>query len=577
MSDLQFKTLYINNFKSFRGEHKLTLNRKPGLYLVAGNNKQFPELGGNGVGKSTLIADALFWCAWGKTIRDKKPGAAIVPWSGEKNVEVRTTFIRDGDYELTRSRNPNKLTLNDVEISQDEVANILGVSEEMFRRTIILGQFGTLFLDMVPEQQAAMFSEALDLDIWLDAADAATKDARKAEREAIELQATIQSLNSGIVDLTEQIKAAGKRADEWEDENDRQLKDHNKTIADADKLLKAAKAKLRDKPKLPTSGEIEKILDEINAEPDKLEQAEYKIGRRHGKLKTCPTCKQTVPNKELKQELEQEREESRQRLADLHAELKELQAARKEKDADYQKRYDAWQSLNNNIIQLQNEVDRLEREKERIASEDNIHDAEWKRLKQVRKDKRDKLDEATHDLDKVQWKQKAGEFWTKGFKEIRLNIIDEVLVELEIAATRHAGLLGLVDWGIKYATERETTSGNTSYKFTVMLYPPDQGEPIKWESYCGGEVQRWQNAAAFALSEVLLERAGVQPNIEIIDEQSKWTSPVGISDMLEHLHDRAVELGRAIYLIDHHALDRGAFDGMLMVTKDRSGSSFKWL
>jgi DNA repair exonuclease SbcCD ATPase subunit len=305
MSDLQFKTLYINNFKSFRGEHKLTLNRKPGLYLVAGNNKQFPELGGNGVGKSTLIADALFWCAWGKTIRDKKPGAAIVPWSGEKNVEVRTTFIRDGDYELTRSRNPNKLTLNDVEISQDEVANILGVSEEMFRRTIILGQFGTLFLDMMPEQQAAMFSEALDLDIWLDAADAANKDARKSEREAIELQATIQSLNSGIVDLTEQINFAAKRADEWEDENDRQLKDHDKTIADANKLLKAAKAKLGDKPKLPTSGEIENILDEINAEPDRLEQAEYKIGRRHGKLKTCPTCKQTVPNKQLKEDIEQ--------------------------------------------------------------------------------------------------------------------------------------------------------------------------------------------------------------------------------------------------------------------------------
>jgi ABC-type multidrug transport system ATPase subunit len=84
-------------------------------------------------------------------------------------------------------------------------------------------------------------------------------------------------------------------------------------------------------------------------------------------------------------------------------------------------------------------------------------------------------------------------------------------------------------------------------------------------------------AVSFALSEVLLSRAGLSPNIEIYDEPTKGLSPNGIADLLEHLRDRALELGRAVFVVDHHSFDRGLFDGTLMITKGKKGSSAKWL
>jgi DNA repair exonuclease SbcCD ATPase subunit len=184
-------------------------------------------------------------------------------------------------------------------------------------------------------------------------------------------------------------------------------------------------------------------------------------------------------------------------------------------------------------------------------------------------DIRAKLDEATKYATECK-------FWNGAFKEIRMGVIDDTLAELEMTVSRHAGMLGLSDWGIRFETERETKRG-VSYGFQVYLYPPDMDEPVKWESYSGGESQRWQLAVAPGLSEVLLARAGVSPNIEIYDEPTRGMSAEGIEDLLEHLRTRALEFGRVLYLCDHHSLHRGAFDGILEVVKEKTGVTIQWL
>jgi DNA repair exonuclease SbcCD ATPase subunit len=164
----------------------------------------------------------------------------------------------------------------------------------------------------------------------------------------------------------------------------------------------------------------------------------------------------------------------------------------------------------------------------------------------------------------------AYKFWQKGMREIRLERIDTTLIELEIAANRHAEALGLIGWSITFSTERETQKG-VAHAFNVSLTPPGQDQPISWESYSGGESQRWQLATTFALSEILLARSGIATDIEILDEPTAHLSPEGIEDLLLCLRERAVEYGRRIFIIDHHALDRGAFDGVFMVTKSPEG------
>jgi DNA repair exonuclease SbcCD ATPase subunit len=144
-------------------------------------------------------------------------------------------------------------------------------------------------------------------------------------------------------------------------------------------------------------------------------------------------------------------------------------------------------------------------------------------------------------------------------------------LELEIASNNNAQALGLKDWEIKFSTERESKNGNMSAAFSVSLFPPGREEPIVWESYSGGESQRWQLATTLGLSEVLLSRSGLEPDIEFFDEPTEHLSDNGIYDLLECLKERARSLQRRIYMIDHRALDKGDFDGIITLVKDNNG------
>jgi len=97
-------------------------------------------------------------------------------------------------------------------------------------------------------------------------------------------------------------------------------------------------------------------------------------------------------------------------------------------------------------------------------------------------------------------------------------------------------------------------------------------KPIKWESYSGGESQRWRLAVSFGLSEVLLTRAGATTNIEVLDEPTHSLSPEGTSRLLEHLTERAKTLERVIYFIDQHSLEKGYFDQVFTVINDEEGA-----
>jgi len=588
MADLLFKSLTIRNFKNLRGTHTLKLDQPPGLYHISGRNLLEPELGANGVAKSSLW-DALFWNLFGKTIRDSKPGADIEPRGGDKHTSVMLEFARGQNEEtLERGRNPNSLHLwhigppfdNERDLTQADVPALLGMSEETFRRTVILGQFGTLFLDLGAEAQAKMFSEALDLDIWLQAAARASKAGTAAKQDKDDAQSRYDAAISVITSLTEQIKDARIRAEEFNDKVLAEVERLTTELGAVQKKLKTARKDADEEPKSPGYGNerMAELLDLLKKEPDDLEEALFAAGRKASKTaKVCSKCDQPLPNTMLQATLARLKDESRKREDAYREEMREIDVKRRTINLSFQKEKDAWWLKRQAVLNLERDEKNLHDKIRAQDSSENEALDEIKRLKLRRKEKRAARDKAMEELREAQTIQGMAEFWTKSFKEIRLSIIDEVLAELEIAANRHAENLGLRDWRISFETERESKAGVVSYSFTVLLYPPNWPKPVKWESYSGGESQRWQLAVAFGLSEVLLSRAGISPNIEVLDEPTRGLSPEGISDLLAMLRERALELGRAIYLVDHHSMDRGAFDGTLMVTKRKKGSSFKWL
>lgn len=614
MADLRFLSLHLEDFKNF-SEAEIKLDRAPGLYFISGQNKINPELGANGVGKST-IWDAMFWCLFGKTIRDARPAASVSPWGKKGMTRVHLKFMRgDDEIELVRTRNPNYLELYEDEgpreISQDEIPKILGMNEEMLRRTIILGQFGTMFLDLRPEQQSQMFTEALSLDVWLKAVDQAKVATTNAEAQIREIEKD-QAASAALLDsLRDDISNTIKASDEFDEAKKDNVENLTISLYIAEEADKAANANVTTKPNPPddtskaTSRKLNDLLqqeagllrDHNNTKRDvrdETDEVERLIALGKKPKKTCKECGQEIKDAEYTRQLMKAQTALTEANDDLCRQVSELETlskgiatlktllAREEEAVKaarkaYDRALDEWTEVNREVnrtsMTLQRAKDDLKREKATVN-----HHRELLINQRARRDKvKDQQAVMIKALDEQKGLQEQAKYWVDGFRELRLSIIDETLVELEMSASRHASMLGLEDWGIRFETERETASGKVSAGFTVMLYPPGQDEPIRFESYSGGESQRWQLATSFALSEVLLARAGVSPSIEVLDEPTRGLSAVGVDDLLEHLHDRALELGRAIFFVDHHSLDKGSFDGTMLITKSKSGSELAWV
>lgn len=609
---LTFKELRPQAFKSFNDPDALfKLDRKPGVYLVRGINKQEPDLGANGAGKTSLF-DSLYWVLTNRTIRDARPGAAIQPRGG-KGAEVGLIFgVDDEWYDLERRRKPNDLRLNDEVIEDRRVQALVPLSDEALRRTIIVGQFGTLFLDLKPEAQSMMFSEILDLDVWLRASDKATTRRRSAQPDLDKARSEYDRALGRLEGVESQLATVKEQRDQYTDTTATRLKaarQEQTRLGDRLKALVPSSAGAQGRRGAPEKdlNAVEEAITALESSKTGLEEIvsghnraiavwETKVtgwrleimGYRR-EPEVCPSCGQTVAKGHFKKKVKavesliEDAERSisvlgglirtaRTKQDDLTERIKLRRDAvqtERERKAREDEEYRAHQD---EVEELRTESATVQALIQTLTSDRNPYRKQVKDLSTLLDELEEEIKEAKQAVGDYEWEVSSCNFWSDAFKEIRLNQIDEALAELEVAVNQEAEELGLHGWYLKFQTERTTASGKVSHGFTTFIYPPGEETPVTWESYSGGESQRWHLAATFGLSGVLLSRAGIECNVEVLDEPSQHLSDEGIDDLLHCLQKRAMSLKRAIYFIDHRVLDRGNFDGIITVVKDENGS-----
>lgn len=585
MTQLIFRKLIIKDFKSFSGKHSFSLDRGPSLIYVAGQNKVVEDSETNGAGKTTLF-DTIFWCLYGHTGRDRRPADEVIPRNGG-NPRVKL-FIRIGSSKhiIQRKRKPNSFTLDGEETTQDRINKLLGLSEAMFRRTIVLAQFGTLFLDLKPEAQSQMFNEALNLDVWLKASELAANK-RKAYQGDIAVNSLLLMGDKGkLLGIKKSIEETKKTIAIVEKNRSINRKRFKFALANCERNL----ASILNKAKVESLQELqdyETYLREkcYKAETAKAEiQTNLKILKHDQALegtkitdyttalagtKLCSECKQPVSTKHLKDKIK-ECENNIQRKQKL---ILEAEAALKN-DQHYNKLQRKLTRIGDAVGKVLNIYYEIKSYKKSLAQvlEDNEFEPQLHKLCDYRTRLKSEIERYENIIKIANRKSARAKFWINAFKEIRLQLVDQVLFELSMASTAHVEALGLEGWRIKFATERENKSGNISIGFTTLLYSPDSNKPVKWESYSGGESQRFNLAVAFGLSEIVLAKAGVEPSFECLDEPTKGMSARGTDQLLEHLSERAKRLKKSIFLVEHHVLNRGNFDDMVTVVKDEKGS-----
>lgn len=607
---LSFVSIELANFKGIVGKLFWKFHEQPGFYFVRGENKKEPRLGGNGTGKTSICTDAPYWILTGKTILSQRPGALIETWGGNKIVEGKLHIkLDEQDYHITRGRNPNILTLNESTVTQTEIDKLLPLSDAALRRTLLLGQRSPLFLDLRPEDKARLFSETLDLDRWLRASDRAGEQAKTLDRDLILLRGDLSGAKSRSALLRDQHDAAMTKEEAFKTDQVSRVaaitqeltkqQDMAKSVTDTlrearaalstlsvpgaaigeDPIQRLAQARQEEGLKRRKLGTIEANLRSIriNQQEAKTQLDAYKTEG------VCPECGQLVSDEHIEQKraglhmriitaselgdqfaaeanaLDMELLGITQAIRGLEQETKQNEVIKHEIDILMMKEANMTRSCEN-----------LLRDQEKVANEKNPFTAICDDLEERYKQEKEQIIKLEEKYKTVESEVEVYKFWQKGFKDIRLELIDMTLLELELTTNRNAQALGLEDWKIAFSTERETKSGSLSQAFTVLLYPPGQQEPIDWTAFSGGESQRWHIAVTCGLSEVLLNRAGIEPDIEVYDEVTNYISHEGIEDVLEFLKQRSIELGRKIYLIDHH-VGVGDFTDVVKIVKDDDG------
>lgn len=132
-----------------------------GLVLIQGENLDDPSQLSNGAGKSSL-ADAIFWCFYGSTARDKLGADEVVNNTAKKDTWVQIEVVEDdgGIHTIKRWRkcaseakkngcsviytDPSGAQIDNTKgtdaLTQEEIDRALGCSEDVFTAAVYAGQ-----------------------------------------------------------------------------------------------------------------------------------------------------------------------------------------------------------------------------------------------------------------------------------------------------------------------------------------------------------------------------------------------------------------------------------------------------
>lgn len=604
---LTFDELDIEGFKSFRERTLIDLQAYGhGLHYMRGRNLLEPQLTENGAGKTT-ISDALSWCLYGRT-PDGLRNPDIIPWEGATTTCVQTQIkIDNKTHFIKRETNPNKLLWDGEATDQTHIDFHLGISFDVFCHTILLAQDSDLFFDLAPKDKLDLFSTVLDLERWDNRSGAANTKAKNLQIKINTLEQGIAALTARQEQIANTIQQTKQLSDTWEQERIAKLDTIDDELTQIRKDLVNIQRK-HDEANLAFDGAqtelrpLEKQIRDFQKEQTQLE-ANYNAGlaianrdvthlrnelQALGNATHCPTCGQSLKGTKLATH----RAELEKKITALEANIKNKKMP--DKVNEIKKKITI---LNKSQQAFQTKADEAQTQLTLYAPQVGELTAKLRGLEQFQQERRDTVNPYDEQLQALrQQKTKAAKeqrdmettvaagerliqrvlYWVKGFKDVKLFIIEEVLTELELTTNAMLGDVGLIDWSISYDVEKETKTGSVQRGLVVRVQSPRNAKPVRWECWSGGEGQRLRLIGALALGEVLLNYVGVQTTLEILDEPTRSLSKRGVGDLVDFLADRAKRRKSQIFFIDHHVVESAAFATVTTVIRDKKGSRIEY-
>ena len=580
---MKLERLDIHGFKTFSNATLSVSSLNPGLVFINGKNLSEPDLESNGSGKSSLL-DALFWALFGKTVGGLR-NPDVKPWALKDKTLVAARL--DG-HTVSRSLAPNRTTIDGKDAGPEQIEKLLGMGFELASHTILLGQGRPLFFDLPPAQKMGLLSEALGLERWEERSRRASEWAGTHEAQITDRTRDLHAQTNLEAELSRLMQQAQDQAKAWDAREQVDLTAVEEELVGKRELLEQAQnqyakhdlaydgAQTELRALAPKIRELHQAIREATIAADRHKKLQQEL-QALDQAKTCPTCGQAVTRKNLaahREELVREMESApRGSLKALEGQRDALIASEEKFQRKSNLAMDARTAARDQVSTLQAAVSSMKKVLANKQREANPFSEQIVSLKQRRGTILKKLQALELEIQELQKKLELARFWVKGFREVRLFILEELLQEMELTANNLLEEVGLVGWEIVYDIEKETKAGTTTRGINVWIKSPTNDQPVRWESWSGGEGQRLKIIGAATLSDVLLSHVGAACNVECWDESSSFMSDGGVEDFVEFLANRAEDQQKVIFMVDHVARESARFASTITITKGTNGVS----
>lgn len=571
---LLFKSISVRNFLSYGNVESVFELDGQGTVTVTGENRD--KGGSNGSGKTAII-NALCYALYNKPFDNISLQRLINSTNATKNtqMEVRLIFEKDGiEYEIYRARGEEyriEVRKDGEDITpgkgvyetDDMILDIIGISYELFTKTIIFSGNSPAFLQLPIHGQRMQIEELFNITILSEKAKLLKEKIKTTEGDIKVAEAVVRQQEVAIELHKKHVREAAQRVERWEANRLEEIADINLTLAkiaevdfDGEQALHDEKAALTQRgaylaAKLLPARKDRNILTadvtRLMKEQEHLEEAK------------CPYCTQAfadAPSKLVG--ILAAIEDKGARLLEVEDTVAALEA---EEDTRKARLGEVNRSIKhtdlNELVDARTNSALLRRKVEELAVATNPHTEAHEKLLTEGCDSVD-----TSKVDKLRRRSDHQHFLLKLLTDknsfLRRRIINKTIPFLNARLNFYTNALGLPHV-VKFDADMSCTVA-------------EFGRELDFGNLSAGEKKRVNTSMALAFRDVL-HHLHAKTNLLIIDELDGALDVQGIDAIIKILKEKSRDEDMSVFIISHHPAVEGRLDRDLRIVKENGFSS----
>lgn len=571
---LIFKSISMRNFLSFGNfESVIDLDDQGTVHIVGENADQG---GSNGSGKTAII-NAICYALYNKAFDTISLQRLVNSTNATKNtqMEVRLVFDKDNcEYEIYRARGEEysiQLKRNGEDITPGKgviecdnlIQDIIGISYDLFTKTIIFSGNAPAFLQLPIAQQRKQIEELFNITMLSEKAQQLKENIRTVESDIKVSEAVVKQQEVAVTLHNKQIKDANERVSAWNSNRIRQITRIKETLELVSEIDFEAEQKLHDKRFV-----LQQEASLLNSKVIPLKKDQQLLNKTvakhldelsHLEDAKCPYCLQDfVGAQEKIIKLGEVIESEGKKVIELETLILELETELLNNKQELKIVNDNIKHQNlTELLEARNNVSANQRKITELEESSNPHEEVRNNLvnEDIKETDHSKVNDLKRKLDHQHFLLKL---LTDKNSFLRQRIINKTIPFLNARLNLYT-----LELGLPHVVKFDADMSCTVAEF---------GRDLDFGNLSAGEKKRVNTAMALAFRDVL-HHLHAKTNLLLIDELDGALDVPGNDSVIRILKEKSRDEHLSVFIISHHPSIAGRLDNSLIIRKEQGFSS----